>query len=1280
MALRFELCPVSFRLSLLFILGLSFLIGSPVNTYSQETRGSIFGVVRDSTGAVVPGASVEIRSNDTNVATQVVTNESGAYEVPFLVPGSYNVSATAKGFKNFVQQGVQLPVGERVSVDIALEIGSVDEQVVVTADAPLLETDTGSATSSLDNRQIMNLPVFGNNTVLLTRAMPGTQWNGPPNYVGQHSTIAASETGAGGGVGGNEYTIDGVPNAGNGRRPASMPFSDTVAELKVETSPFDASKGHTSNAGINLLTKSGGNEYHGSLTWQHWQQRWNGTPTAINAARAQAIDALEQSGDFAGAARLRAEPKQASGRSHNFAGTVGGPVRFPRFGEGGPMTWSGKDKLFFFFSYSGVRDQKSEEPDRILMTVPTLRQRMGDFSDLPNDPRYTIYDPRTARLVNGRVTRSPIADRSRVPILNPLARYYSSIMPLPNRQGNDDGTDNYIATAMPNNWNYDAFSNRWDWQIRDNNKMFVRWSWNDFIEDRLDYTYTTLPGLHSNNQNRRNWSVTIDDVHTINPTTYLNVSVGYNRYREGNIMNEVQRSFTASGVGLPSYIDEKAGINNQLPTMSFSAYPSIGRNFGLSHFSVGTLRSELQKIAGNHSIKIGGEGRINWRAFGSPGSTTGEYSFRNTYLSPRQGATGNETTNVGLEWAAFLMGVPSGISIDTNASGYTTNRSYAGYIHDDWRVSPRLTLNLGLRYEFEGGISERYNRGLAQFDPNAVLPISTGAVQAYARNPLPDLPVSEFQVRGGATYLGVNGTPRTLNEGKGEFMPRIGFAYKLNDRTVVRGGYGMYYDTINVLVENINQSGYSRGTTTTLTTDNGLNFLGTNLTSADCQSATTDTAGRCRTIFADPFPIRPDGTRFNVPLGNSLGVMAMAGRSFTYPDRDWERARVQRWRLGVQRELGKNTVVEVSYLGSYADQITLTKNLNALPAEYYASGTNLNREHINSLTRTVPNPFYYRNFDSFATSNPVLYQDMASNGFFNSPTVQRHQLLRPFPHMSGLNNSRVPDGKKWYYQGEISLQRRFSDGLSYMVSYTAAYGKEKDFYENEFDDQPSWRVADGSRPHHLRVLGDYDLPFGRKFWNENRLAKSILGNWTISGIYHLASGPMLSLGNYVYYGNNLRDIKLPDSERTTDQWFDWRQFPAANRDFTDPKLSPAQRRAAYTARIREIVPAQFLPSGKTYETVVPSDFLFNGSFHRRIFPTRLNFLRQDIMTQLDFNVIRRFPISESVRFEVATQFINLFNSVQWDTPNMNIGSSGFGTVSTQINTPRWIQFQGRLYF
>lgn len=434
-------------------IGLALLL--PAWLAAQESRGAITGRVTDPQGAVVPNAQVAVTNTQTNETRRTVTNETGYYEVNFLEPSTYTVSVEAPGFKRLVRSGITVNVGARLEINLSLEIGAVAETVQVTAEAPLLETTTASGGRVLDQQQLINLPFSDLNPFALTALAPGMQWTGQPEYRRPFDNGGTSSFNTMGGVGQNEYTIDGMTVVGSGRRVGFIPPADSITEFKLETVNFDASQGFTSGASINVSSRSGTNKLRGSLFNQHWQQRWNATPffqrESYNAqVRAGLIDP-------------NVTKKQAPGRSNNYGLSASGPVWIPKI-------INGKDKLFWSFTWNGIRQSKAETTSSTDITVPTMDMRQGDFSyflTVPNGARlYTIYDPRSSRLEGNTVVRTPFPGNKGVPILNPAYNYYVKLYPTPNNvpgKVTPEMFNNYYAFAMPKDEKFNSIVNRYDW-------------------------------------------------------------------------------------------------------------------------------------------------------------------------------------------------------------------------------------------------------------------------------------------------------------------------------------------------------------------------------------------------------------------------------------------------------------------------------------------------------------------------------------------------------------------------------------------------------------------------------------------------------------------------------------------------------------------------------------------------------------------------------------------------------------------------------------------------
>jgi hypothetical protein len=1190
----------------------------------QETRGMIHGRVLDPSGTPVAGASVVVTNTGTNTVSRLTTNETGYYEANLLLPGGYEVAAEAQGFKKALRKGLVLPLNARLEIDMRLELGTISETVSVTAQAPLLDTSTSSSGMVLDNRSVLDLPVIADNTMVLVKLTPGIQTSGVNDYLGPHSNAGASDYSTAGGVGGNEWSIDGAPNNGAGRRSAYLPHSDTVQEMKVETSGFDASFGHTSGVSVLMMTRAGTNDWHGSATEQHWQQRWHGTPFFTRQLYYRNIAAAEASGDKALADRLRSEDKQQPGRSNNWAATFGGPVRIPKL-------YNGKDKLFFFFSYQGNIDKISDLPSRLNKTIATLDDRKGDFSRhlKVNAGLYQIYDPLSVRPDPARprnFIRDPIPGNilpaSR--IQNPGYKFFTGILPGPNNDPDPakEPLNNYLAITTPLLRDYKAYTNRMDYHFSDRHRFFGRWTYNDWVNDALDWTYDTLRGLQSSKQSRTNLAGTVDWVWTISSATVLDVAVAVNNYREGS-KAEVPLQFKPSDVGLPKYLDDKAADQHILPQMTITGYETISQLYpNYTHFRSATAKADLSQVRGNHTLRAGFDGRGQYRTGGGGGNTSGTFTFNNLYTR-RNDDNLTPAGNLAHSWAAFMMGLPSGISIATNDSFVLLNPYYGWYAQDNWRLTRKLSVNAGLRVEYEQGPTERYNRVIGYFDPKASLPITVPAQAAYAQSPIPELPAAQFMVAGGTIYPGTAGAPRRLWRNELMWLPRAAFAWEVHPKTVVRGGYGLFYDTLNVLNDAPDQTGFSRSTNTILTNDFGVNWL----------------AGDPRrgiSPMTDPFPVRPDGTRFDEPVRNSLGLMARAGRGWTYDDYNVRHARQQRWRMGVQRQIGDDVLIDIGYAGSYANRVPLARVEAALAEEFWAAGQLRDNAVASNMNSNVTNPFSLTNFEELRRTNPGVYQDMATVAYFTSPTIRRERLLRPYPQMNGLTNSLVNSGEVKTHSIELMVQRRFSRGFNLNFSYTRMWDRTADFYSNEFDALPAWRESNESRPHRVTATGIYEFPFGKgRRWLRSGVLNHIFGGFQAAATFEWQPGPLISFPNLFYTGDL---ANIDTGQRTLDRWFNTDGF---------------EKRSAFQP----------------------------AAFHRRVFPTRIDGLRRDSTNQWNVNLQRNFRLQERVTLELRADALNIQNRTQFSDPNTTPTSTDFGRVTAQTNTRnRFIQVQGRVRF
>jgi hypothetical protein len=685
-------------------------------------------------------------------------------------------------------------------------------------------------------------------------------------------------------------------------------------------------------------------------------------------------------------------------------------------------------------------------------------------------------------------------------------------------------------------------------------------------------------------------------------------------------------------------MDLKTSSAPVLPSVSWSGWTSFAPPvaLGTQRYRVLTGKADLSHMTAHHTIKTGIDARGQFFTGYTPGNNAGSFSFTSTYTQRTDDGSGSAGTgSYGGSWAAFMMGLPTSISADVNATQAYLNPYYGFYVHDTWRVSNRLTLNFGLRMEYELGPTDRYNRLIGAFDPKAELPITAGAKDAYAKSPLAEVPVSQFTALGGATYPGVNSVDRKLWKNSFTWLPRFSAAYQLGQKMVIRAGYGLYYDTLNVLNEGpgMNQLGHSWATATTLTNDFGQTWLVGN-----------PAAGV--SPMTNPFPIRADGTRFDTPPGSTLGAMAPVGRGYTFVPYERPHARQNRWRLDTQRQLSASMVITVGYGGSYSDNIPINQSISALPAQYWSYDNTRNNTVANNLNTNLPNPYNVANFASLKTSNPTLYQYMASNSFFTSTTIRKSAMVAAFPQMNGLTQT-VPLGKAKTQELGVSFQRRFFSGFNANVAYTRLYNYAADYFPNPFDASPAWEPSNKGRPHRLTSTAVAQLPFGKgKRWLKQGPGNWILGGFQMTMIQEYQPGNLATWTSTTFFTGNLDDV-CSTGPHTFGQWFNTANFQ------TNSTL------AANTGQAR----------------VFPNIISGYGG------------CRGSAMKRFNLSAQREFRIREKLSLQLRGDLYNIGNHSQFGLPNTSPTSTDFGKVTTTISggggggtTNRSAQVQARITF
>jgi hypothetical protein len=1228
------------------------LVLATLPAWAQDTRGNISGTVTDSAG-VIPGANVTIKSTGTGATQMLVTNNSGYFEAPLMQPGNYEVSVEMTGFKRLTQTGIVLSVGQSLSLKLTLEVGQIAENITVVGEAPLLDTSAVKSGQNFDQSMIDGLPMASDQPILLVKFSQGMVSPTTQQLVLQ-GQIDGPNGGAGspvGGVGSINWTLDGATNAGNNRRMASSPNADIVQEMRVETSNFDAAQGHGTGASVSLMTKAGTNATRGTFNYQYWN-------AGINSINPQQKLQFAQRPDTA--------KIYNSGHSNNGAFTLGGPVVLPKL-------INGRNKLFYFVNYQQNLDDSAAR-NTPTSRVPTSQAELnGDFSDLlklPSPTQYIIYDPLTVRpdpARPGSFIRDPFPnniipkERFTNPdgtYRNPLFALFKDMMPAPNQNFIENGAvpdNNYYQGATPNLTSAKNYGARLDYNLSAKDRVFFRYAGTKFHEQLGDWTYETkYKGLHTNDKTRSSWAYTGSWTRVMSGGMVIDSSVSTNRFYEDQQRRQAH-NYKPSDVGLPTYLDQfcQAASNCMMPVIQVGGYQTIGltANGGLQSTNL-QGQSSVTSIMGTHTFHGGVDLRRSKYESGliTAGNVNSTWVFDNTYTRAADTTAVFPSSTIGTSIAALMLGIPTQVTIGSDAPISATNPYYGAFFQDSWRATQNLTLGAGLRFEYEDGIKELKNRVITGFDPNATLAITQGAEAAYARNPIPQVALNDFHARGGSVFATAPGASKTWS-GEGMWMPRLSLGYKLGDKTVIKSGYGMFFDVLTAAdYQNYNQLGYSVTTTSVSSTDFGQTWL-----LGDPKNGLLATA--------NPFPVRNTGSRFEAPVGDALGADTIDGTPFTRENQDHKHARVQRWRIGVQRELFGTTAVEVAYSGSYADRVEMAIQQSYVPEQYYVGGNSRDASAQTLLQQSVTNPFNINNFGLLQASNPALYARMAGNAFFTSTTTQRQNLIRAYPQLTfgtgtacsatatancPLTLADLPLGIVKSHNLEITVNRRYAHGLSANLAFSANHVVENRTVEL-YDQKPTlWQPSQNGRPWSLRGGAVYELPFGsnKAFLQEGFVSK-ILGGWQTAGTVEYQPGALINWNN-LFFNGALKNIakKHPEIALQSDGSID-------------------------LSKTWFNVDAGFEKSG----TAQPA------AFQKRSFPFRVDGVRGPGLFLVNMNVGRNFPIGGNRSFQFRVDVQNLFNSVLWGNPTVDPTSTNFGRITTATNSiMRFITFIGKVTF
>jgi hypothetical protein len=1201
--------------SFLFIFcGISSLLGQ--GSYTAQIRGT----VTDQSGAVVAHAKVIFTDDATGVSASAETNENGLYVINGLRPAKYRAKTEAAGFRAVDQRDIVLAVSQQATLNFTLKPLSVMESVTVTESAPLLDTGGASLGTEVTNEFISRMPLANRDVTKLVYLSAGvTELNNGIGYP-----VGTDFSSNGQRYASAEIRLDGTlatgPEQGEGATSnlSYVPSAEVIQEFKVQNNSFSAEYGSNGGTVVNVLLKSGTNKLHGS----GW---WYGRRTDLNA------------NDFF--SNRDGVPRAASTRDqYGFA--VTGPII--------------KNKTFFLFDLERVRQNDKQ---LIQGRVPTDLERKGDFSQTlaPDGNPVQIYNPFDLNPDQSR-NQFPVTEDGRANVIpdgliDPVGRALANAYPEPTGPLDFSNNVNY-STGVVNTSPSTQFDIKIDHQLNANHRLMGRYSQNNSSFTNPDPFYGGLVG----DQTTRN--IVLEHTWSISPRLLLTSRFGVDRYHQkGSSQNVDPTQF-----GLPSLFVEANNIK-RMPVVAPENYTPLNSDqFGGAQCCADTINghtqyiysSALNWVTGAHVLKFGFEQRQFFNNFYQPDYATGIFNAGRIITEQDPFGANSEDQTIGSGIATLLLGFPDSGQLNIKTAVANKSLETAFYAQDDWKITPRLTLNIGLRYEWSTPYSERHDR--IQFsDFNALSGVTvdlTPPTTDADGNPLPadlsGLGLGPTNLKGITRFP--TASDRHVPVDRNNIGPRIGFAYELTTNTVLRGGAGIFYGISSAT--NFQYAG------TAFRRDAPIHF-------------TNDQVHQVAT-FENPFPNLPEGA-VPQPQGKQYGSLANWGY-VNQNDLGTTEARnpeIYQWNLGLQHLFPFGVVVSADYSANRSTHLPwggATRNRNFLPSSIREQlVAQLNPDHnpdssdVSALLSTsVPNPF-----QSLFTGPGAIFNEPDSR--YSGDRLPLINLLRPYPQFdNNFEGLPVMAASSWYNALLVRFQKRASHGLSLEGSYTwakatdnSSYGANSFIFFNgsglgfpqELDNLKAEHSVGANDTRHRFVLGTvYDLPFGRNRWiggDWSSLLDAIVGGWSVNALLTLQTGQPIPFATSAQL---LADgFQRPDITCNPMSGLSLHDVAVSN----DPNAN------------------YFNPScfANAVDQVAGNAPRFSDN------------ARGPGIKNLDLGIFKDFPIRETMKAEVRAEFLNATNTVRFATPSSFSGdSSTFGLVTTQANIPRRIQLAVRFEF
>jgi len=1028
------------RLFVFFVM----MMASVLTAGAQSNYGALRGMITDVQGASVTNATIALTAEDTKITRTTTSNGAGEYVFSAVAPGVYTVTVTTDGFKKAEMKGIRIDAGNTIPFDVRLELGSTTQSVEVTAVEPIVNNGTSFNGQLIDSQKLQNLPNPGRNPFLFSKLDNNVTAVGDPRFVRfQDQSGSSTISIAGAPLSSNNYSIDGIPITDFSNRAVIIPSIEAVQELKVQANTYDAEIGRTSGGMFNTTLRSGSSSLHGVLQGETRQTNW-GANLFFNNRTPYTANGVTQPTTPRGAAEF-----------YSYVGSIGGPIPLPKI-------LGGRDRTFFWLTEEGYR-QRSPLTAANSFPVPTLLQRgtsianAGDFSEIGTVDANgncisgrCIYDPLSPTRAAFPFNKIP-ANR-----INPVGYAILSVYPQPNTSVTSYGGFNFNGG--------DTLGDRAD--------EFIGKLTHSFGERWLaDFYYMHYGSKEPGGNALQNFAgssssyllyrkvdaVGIQNTITLNPTTVLTAGFGFNRFP--NDTQDISKGFDQSTLGFPA---------NYVAALSKTGFPAITGDAGLA--SQGTSNSGpavyfsrnfvagIAKSLGTHSLKAGYVFRAISLTYTSLSNASGTFAFDSTLTNSGLGSTDlHPSSGTGATAADMLLGYPTSGSLVVPTQLAITSQYNAVYVQDDYRVTPKLTLNLGLRYEHEPGVSERHNRYSVGFDRTAAFTVAGSSVPAV----------------GGIEFAGLGHYGTSTGQTVNKISPRAGFAYGITPQTVVRGGYGLFYQPLV----------YSGSASL------APGFVLTNVIPSQ--------SGVPAINLSNPFP-----TLSTTPTGNSLGYSTSVGSSLSLIDQARKAPFFQSYSADIQQELPHGFALKIGYVGGHGRNQPNSLNINQLPDQYYSLGNT-------TLTNKVP--FAFAGTGAWSTANQAF-----------------NQTLRPFPQFTTITDS-VSDGVSNYNALNVKVQKLFSNGLTILGAFTwssnwdnlwGASSTLNPLISNNNGAQDIYNVpseyarAINNIPKRTTLAATYELPFGRGkqfLGGANHWVDLAVGGWRFNNVMILQDGAPLPI-------------------------------------------------------------------------------------------------------------------------------------------------------------------------